>query len=285
MRKFNIRWLVLTTLLLSSILCSGCAAGNKKSAAENLNLVLAGMDGSDGVTFEGSSSLLLGGKPAPEAAVYFGGTVADHNKVSLYTLLPDGDTPKTAVRSEGNKLKSSSEGAPAYYTKLEKKDGEWALLSEAGTAGGDSPLPALNPLRQLEELQSLEKKVTEEAGAARGTRVLRIELSNAEANRQLATELTRQMEAIRPEASASGLKAADKGLESLQLLWVQKNKELQEKLKQASVETVYYLKADTKRNLPKRLSCTRKVSYSGVQGAAAAEEEIYLTEVNFYGYK
>ncbi|MNC60277.1 hypothetical protein D3C75_1101460 [compost metagenome] len=116
--------------------------------------------------------------------------------------------------------------------------------------------------------------------------MLRIELSEPEAGRQLAAELEGQMEAIRPDKSGSEGKEAGKGAEALQLLWEQKNKELQQKLKEVSVRTVYYLKVDTKRNLPERLTCTRRVNDSGNQGTAAGgAEEIYLTEVNFYGYR
>ncbi|MGN7763608.1 hypothetical protein [Paenibacillus sp. 22594] len=287
MRKTNVKRRVLNTLLLgSAILCTSCGPIKDKSAAENLNLVLAGVDGSDGVSFEGASSLLLNGKPAPEAALYYGGNVAEHNKVSLYTLLPDRGTTRTAESGEGDTLKSSSAGTPAYYSKLEKKNGEWTLLSEKGSAQGDNPLPALNPIRQLDELENLEKKVNEEVGTARGTRVLRIELSEAEAKKQLAAELQHQMDAIRPEGSMLNLKTADKGLESLQVVWEQKNNELQQKLQQASVKTVYYLKVDKKRNLPKSLTSSRKVSYPGVGGGnGSTVEEIYLTQVNFYGYR
>lgn len=287
MRKTNVKKKVLSTLLLgSAILCTSCGPINNKPAAEDLNLALAGMHGSDGVSFEGASSLLLNGKPAPEAALYYGGSVAEHNKVSLYTVLPDKGTPRTAARGEKVTLKSSPAGTPAYYSKLEKKNGEWTLLSEKGSAEGDNPLPALNPIRQLDELENLEKKVTEEAGTARGTRVLRIELSEAEAKRQLAAELQHQMDAIRPEGSMINLKTADKGLESLQLVWEQKNKELQQKLQQVSVKTVYYLKVDKKRNLPKSLTGSRKVSRPGVQTISGSTvEEIYLTQVNFYSYR
>ncbi|WP_379153264.1 hypothetical protein [Paenibacillus sp. sgz5001063] len=286
MRKVN-RVVISTFLLCTAILSTSCSALNDKPAAENLSLVLAGMDGSDGVTFEGASSLLLDGKPVPEAALYYGGTVADHNKVSLYTLLPDSRTPRTAVSGEKkNTLKSSSAGTPAYYSKLEKKNGKWTLLSEKGSAQGKNPLPSLNPISQLEELENLEKKVSEEAGAARGTRVLRIELSEAEANRQLTAELERQMDAIRPEGVTANHQMVDKGLEPLQLLWEKKNNELHQKLQRASVKTVYYLKVDTKRNLPRSLTSSRTVSYPGVREASGnTAEENYLTQVNFYGYR
>ncbi|MNI23869.1 hypothetical protein D3C73_774690 [compost metagenome] len=288
MRTINIRRMMILSgvLLLCPILNTGCARINDKPAAEVLHLVLAGMAGSDGVSFEGASSLLLDGNPSPEAELYYGGTVSDHNKVSLYTLLPDGGTPQTAAQAGENKLKSGSAATPAYYTKLEKKNGEWTLLQKDSAAPPDNPLPALNPLRQLEDLENLEIEVSEEAGAARGTKVLRIELSEPEAGRQLAAELEGQMEAIRPDKSSSELEESGKRADALQLLWEQKNKELQQKLKEVSVQTVYYLKVDTKRNLPKRLTCTRRVNDPGDRGTVAGgAEEIYLTEVNFYGYR
>ncbi|QQZ60193.1 hypothetical protein JI735_27300 [Paenibacillus sonchi] len=288
MRTIKIRRMMILSaaLLLGPILSAGCTRIHDKPAAEVLHLVLAGMAGSDGVSFEGASSLLLDGNPAPEASLFYGGTVSDHNKVSLHTFLPDGGTPQTAAGAGENKLKSSSAAAAAYYTRLEKKNGQWTLLQEDSTASPDNPLPALNPLRQLEELENLEIEVSEEAGAARGTRVLRIELSEPEAGRQLAAELEGQMKAIRPDTSGSEQKETGKEEEALQLLWEKKNNELQQKLKEVSVRTVYYLQVDTKRNLPKRLTCTRRVNDPANQGTTGGgAEEIYLTEVNFYGYR
>lgn len=68
-------------------------------------------------------------------------------------------------------------------------------------------------------------------------------------------------------------------------LWEQKDRELQQKLKQVSVKAVYYLKVDTKRNLPKQLTWARTVSYPDTNGDfRKAADETYLTQVNFYGY-
>lgn len=287
MRTIHIRRMILSAaLLLGPILSTGCARIHDKSAAEVLHLVLAGMAGSDGVSFEGASSLMLDGKPVPMAAIYYGGTVLDHNKVSLHTLLPDGGKTQTAAKAGGNKLKSSSAAASAYYTRLEKKNGQWTLLQQDSTASPDNPLPGLNPLRQLEDLEKHEIEVSEEAGGAGGTKVLRIELSEPDAVRQLAAELEGQMEAIRPGKSGSEQKETGKEEDALQQLWAKKNNELQQKLKEVSVRTIYYLQVDTKRNLPKRLTCTRRVNDPANQGTTGGgAEEIYLTEVNFYGYR
>lgn len=284
MRIVSLRETIITaSLLLYSTLGSGCAAITDKPAAEDLNLALAGMDGSDAVSFDGASSLQLGGKAAKGSAIYFGGNVADHNQVNLYSLLPDGNKPKVASTSA-----AEATGAPAYYAQLEKKDGEWTMLPQSVPVSGNNPLPALNPIRQLEELERLEKKVTEESSAARGTRVLRIELTKDEARNQLTRELAQEMQAIRPDVPAQAQKAADKTgrvRAAMLSLWEQKDRELQQKLKQVSVKAVYYLKVDTKRNLPKQLTWARTVSYPDTNGDfRKAADETYLTQVNFYGY-
>ncbi|WP_310832855.1 hypothetical protein [Paenibacillus pedocola] len=267
------------------LLLSGCGTLNGKPAAQELNLVLAGMDGSDAVSFEGAAALLIGGQPVSESALYYGGKIEDHNKVSLYSLLPDEPGETKAAAQEGlNKLEQSRSAAPAYYTRLEKKDGEWLMQSSSPESGAGNPLTALNPLRQLEELEQLEKQVTEETGSARGSKVLRIKLSPGEAKRQLKAQLEREMQAIRPAAGNTQDPAGQRTevTTAMNTLWAQKENELQQKLAEAEITSVYFLKVDTKRNLPKRLTWTRTVSYPA--SGDPAEVETYVTKVDFYGY-
>jgi hypothetical protein len=278
--------ILLFILLICAIPASGCGVMNDKPAAEDLSLVLAGMDGSDGVSFEGAAALLVGGKAVPGSSLYYGGKVADHNKVSLYTLLPDGSQPGTAAESEPQHLEQDSGDVPVYYTRLVKEDGEWTMKQAAPASQESNPLEALNPLRQLEELEKLEKTVTEEAGSARGTRVLRIELTPEEARRQLSAELDREMQAIRPAgqtADGTADRKPAKGLEARNALWEQKQAELQQRLKQADISAVYYLKVDPKRNLPTQLTWNRTTIYPGSAGEVT--EETYITQVDFYGYQ
>jgi len=174
-----------------------------------------------------------------------------------------------------------------YYSQLEKKDGRWELLTTENSSEEGNPLPALNPLKQLEELDAMEKNVTEEAGAGRGTSVLRIELTPSEARKQLSVELEKEMQNLRPKGleSAENSTAADQAVaKALEKLWQKKNNELQEKLKQANVETVYHLTIDKKHNLPRRLTLNRKVSYSG-ETTNKSDNETYVSKVDFTGYR
>ncbi|UQZ36304.1 hypothetical protein C2I18_23930 [Paenibacillus sp. PK3_47] len=274
-------------LIVCCLYTGGCGVTGNKPADEDLSLVLAGMDGSDHVSFEGAAGLLIGGRTVAESALYYGGKIEDHNKVSLHTLLPDSqEQPKTAGTADIQHFEQSHPAAPSYYTRLEKKDGAWAMLSSAPEEMESNPLPALNPLGQLEELEARKNQVTEESGAARGTKTLRIELTPAEARAQLTDELESRMQAIRP--ADAGLKTQEgesqppEVTKALNGLWEQKNTELLQKLEQADIRSVYYLKVDTRYNRPKRLTWTRTVSYPGAQ---EADEETYVTKVDFYGYR
>lgn len=258
LRRIRTGFLVL--LMLSGLVSSGCTVMKDKPAAEDLNLVMAGMDGTDGVSFEGAAALLIDGKTVPESSLYYGGKVADHNQITLYSLLPDGGQPAPAAESGPHSLRQGSGDAPVYYTRMVKEDGKWTMKQASPALDGSNPLEALNPLRQLEELEKMGKTVTEEAGSARGTRVLRIELTEAEARRQLSAELAQKMQAIKPAAGEDAAVPADthaKALAAKSALWEQKQTELQQRLNQADIRTVYYLKVDPKRNLPTRLTSNR----------------------------
>ncbi|WP_234533177.1 hypothetical protein [Paenibacillus pseudetheri] len=250
-------------------------------------MALAGMAGSDEVVFEGANMLKRGGTTVPESLLFYGGTVEDHKKVKLYTLLPDKSmTQKTAAYGVKD-LKNSAYALKPYYSQLEKKEGRWELQPTENSSEEGNPLPALNPLKQLEELESMEKSVTEEAGAGRGTSVLRIELTPSEARKQLSAELEKEMQILRPKVpeSAENSAEADQAVtKALEKLWQKKNNELQQKLKQANVETVYHLTVDKKHNLPKRLTLNRKVSYSG-EMMNKSENETYVSKVDFTGYR
>ncbi len=274
-------------LTLYCVLCSGCSVIRDKPAKEDLSLALAGMAGSDEVAFEGSNMLTRGGKAVPESLFFYGGTVEDHKKVKLYTLLPDKSLSQKTAADGVKDLKSSTYSQKPYYSQLEKKEGRWELQTTGNSTEEGNPLPALNPLKQLEELESMEKSVTEEAGAGRGTSVLRIELTPSEARKQLSTELERDMQNLRPKVpeSAENNTEADQAVtKALEKLWQKKNNELQQKLKQANVETVYHLTVDTKHNLPRRLTLNRKVSYSS-EMTNKSENETYVSKVDFTGYR
>lgn len=287
MRKsILLKGLIAMLLIPNCMLGSGCSVNEGQSAHEELNLVLAGMTGSDGVTFKGSTMLTKNGVSIPEAMIYFGGTMQEHKKLNIYTILPDYSRVirKSSVRVKG--VKSRVASMKSYYSQLEKRGGKWVAQSAVTSAEGNNPLLLLNPLQQLEELEFMEKKVTKETGAGRGTSVLRIELTPTEALEQLSAELINEMEGLRPSpvTSAENSNETEKvSTQALTELWTKKNTKLQQTLKQASVETIYHLTVDKKHNLPRRLTLHRKVTYPGLQNEL--DKETYVSQVDFSEYR
>lgn len=288
MRKsILLKGLIAMLLISNCMLGSGCSVNEGQSAHEELNLVLAGMTGSDGVTFKGSTMLTKNGVSIPEAMIYFGGTMQEHKKLNIYTILPDHSRviQKSPVRVKGVKSKVAS--MKSYYSQLEKRGGKWVAPSAVtSTTEENNPLLLLNPLQQLEALEFMEKKVSKERGAGRGTSVLRIELTPTEALEQLSAELINEMEGLRPNpvTSAGNPQETDKvAAQALTDLWVKRNNELQQNLKQASVETIYHLTVDKKHNLPRRLTLHRKVTYPGLQNEL--DKESYVSQVDFSEYR
>ncbi|QWU13460.1 hypothetical protein SAMN04487895_103127 [Paenibacillus sophorae] len=266
-------------LAISCGLAGGCGPENGKTAGELLELALAGMTGTDGVTFEGETALRVDGRQLPEASLYYGGELIDHKSLRIYNLLPD------AAKSQelSGDLKQRSE-RPTLYSRLEKSSGRWRVLSLNEDEGGN-PLPGLNPIRQLEELKIMKKTVTKEVGAGGKVRLLRIELDPQQAHNQLAAELEAEMSALRT-ASTSATSSSDRttaGVSPLEILWNRENGELQRRLRDAKVETVYHLEVDVRRNLPKSLSRQRTITFLSSDGKT--RRETFVSRVDFYGYK
>lgn len=271
-------------IIVYCMLSSGCSTvRDNNSTKVDLNAVIESISGKDAFAFEGAATLLRGAEPLPESLLYYGGKVTDHTKLSLYSLLPDSSLSKSSVNSNSRDLKNNSSSVQPYYSQLEKKAGKWELQATAESSQEVNPLPALNPLAQLEKLEGMEINVTEEVGAGRGTRVLRFNLTSVEARNQLSDELEREMLALRPEGLNKTEKSSENELEltnAMFELWQKKNDQLQQKLEQAKIEAIYYLTVDKKDNLPRRLTLNRKVSYPSETNKLASET--YVTQVDFY---
>jgi hypothetical protein len=275
---------VLTFLALFSVLGSGCGGQSGKPGQEYLNLALAGMAGTDGVTFEGASALLKGRNGTPYESLYYGGKMEKHNQVTLYTLLPDGNSTN-AAGADTIKQESASTNKPYYYSQLKKIGDKWEPFNTSDSQEGN-PLPRLNPISQLEELEKLDKTVEVEAGGGRGIRVLRIELSPEEAYAQLAAQLNDEMSALRNVGQNAVKSTADTNPnlnKALAAFWKKQDTELRNRLERAQVQAVYHLNIDTRHNLPKRMSLTRTVSFQG--DGSETHSETYVTQIDFYGYR
>lgn len=255
-----------------SLICavSGCGgAVDEAEAKEELSWALAGLAGSDAVTFEGAAALMLDGQTDARHSLYFGGSLEEHSRLSMYTLLPDeqggGRLAQASVRTAS---------AAPLYVNLKKTDGKW---TGSAMEAEERRLAGFNPFKKLEELGAMkELKVAEEAGAGRGLRVLRVELPPEQARLTMKRELEAEMEGVLAAA-----KAGRNSLEpQLEALWKRERDHLSQRLEASEVGLVYHLTVDKKRNLPQRLTMRRTVVSPGGEA-----EEALVSEIDFYGYR
>lgn len=55
--------------------------------------------------------------------IFYEGTVQDHKKVNLYTLLPDKSSSTKKAANSAKDLKSGITSMKAFHSQLEKKEG------------------------------------------------------------------------------------------------------------------------------------------------------------------
>lgn len=288
---------LLAVWIAAALALGGCGAAGAERAGQSLALAAAGIAGKDELHFEGEAKLWLAGEEHTGSRMYYGGEMAGHKRVLMYTLVPDGgdDEPRVQTaaeaQTEGETKGSRQENASGWKTegvgagtvaRLSRTDGNWRV---AGLSGADAPYPLqrLNPLQQLERLERMEsagRSVKEGKAPAAGQTLLRIELSSEAARDELRRELVAEMEALRGgDGETVRLYAMPDGA----ALWQEARAELDRRLERSRVSAVYELIVDAKRNLPRRLSFRRTISES--LPAGDVREEAFMSRVDFYGYR
>lgn len=288
---------LLAVCIAVALAMGGCGAAGTERAGQSLALAAAGVAGKDELHFEGEAKLWLAGDEHAGSGMYYGGEMAGHKRLLMYTLLPDGGDGSglgptkaeaiTADDPEGSRQRDKSGGtgdAPmaGSMARLTRTDGSWRV----GDASGDTapyPLQRLNPLLLLERLERMEpsgRSVKEGKPPAAGQILLRIELSGEAARAELRQELAAEMEALR---SGNGETVRPYALPDGATLWREARAELDRRLERSRVSAVYELTVDAKRNLPRRLSFRRTVSES--LPAGDVREETFTSRVDFYGYR
>lgn len=143
----------------------------------------------------------------------------------------------------------------------------------------------LNPLELLEYLGNSEKTVTQELGAARGTKVLRIELSPEAAAEMAYGSLDEQMKVLAERIERKGdplYNDNPKVRKQLKTVWERDYKEMRNRLQKADALSVSHLTINKKNHLPAKLTMERKLSFIDSHGKTRTET--LLSEVTFTGY-
>lgn len=265
--------------LLAVTTMSACRLQEAKTGEEWFNQTWSGLAGIDTLTFQGKAALWRGEPRVLEQNLNYNGKLDDHHRLTIQMVIAQGDPSKRSL------LASGTRPGKVYKTKLQALGRRWHIVSDEEDLG--KGLARLNPLDQLEHIRKAGKSIKLESGAARGTRVLRIELDPKDALALIGGELEEEMNQVKQkwEGKLAKLPGTQRTKLASQAehLWSSGNEQLGQMLDQAEAEVVYHLTINPKTGLPIRLTSESRLAYLSPQGAF--QQEMLRTDNRFSDYK
>ncbi|QCT02339.1 hypothetical protein E6C60_1623 [Paenibacillus algicola] len=274
MMKIHRIGLLISLLLFlgSSLSLHGCTP--QGSDPEGLlQTTLAGLAGLEQLHFEGRSAVQSLDTGVYSAELHYTGELRSHTLLSM-------TVNKGRDKKRPRRFAQSGDPADGFQAKLEYKSGTWKALQEG--YADSTWLSGYNPLQELSWIGSADKHVSEELGAARGTRVLRVELDPQAAYTRCRELLQQQMEQLKNELEepAGELYTGDEaGRKKLLGIWEKERRMLEALLDQSTVNSVYYVTVRNSTGLPVKLLSERRVTYQDQAGRK--HDEMLRSEVSF----
>lgn len=247
----------------------------------------AGVAGKEHMSFRGMAAIRRSNSSLFEQQIHYEGSLREHEIVEIRTLLPS----EEAMLAPGNGMSAekklfSTEKKGGQKSTMRRAQGKWQLNS-LGSREWDGTVGRFNPFHQLSQLDRYNKLVSLESGSPRGVRMLRIELTPADAKQMLRDELTTEMEGMEThylkqlqQMDKVATAHKDKLRQEIQHTRKQEQSEMLGRLKDAEVRAVYHMTIDKATSLPLRLSSETKLSYKN----DPEQGEALVTDVFFEGY-
>lgn len=264
-------------LCMAMSLLASCGWQESRTAEEWFDFTWSGLAGIDSLSFKGQAAVARGERWDLDGQFGYSGELKDHRKLSMQSTLP----AMGADQDKGQQLEAAGT-SPAAQIQLAWNGETWNAADgqvSALTAG----LSRFNPLEQIESIRRVAKTITEGHAAARGTRVLRIQLDPEAAKELLSKQLNKEMEAVRTgwKNSLQTLSAGQRSqLESeLEREWSTGRKHLDNMLAACQAESVYYLTIKRNTGLPERVTSETRLIYTNARGIQ--EQEALMTDSKF----
>ncbi|GIO65465.1 hypothetical protein [Paenibacillus cookii] len=254
---------------------TGCGMfQNQKSPEAWFKQTLGGLAGIDSFKFSGEAAVRTQSEKGFRESLAYEGILTEHDKLTIRSMLP----AQAAGKNASNAMRTSS--YHAAESGFRRQDGHWVHLFSEGSAALGTSLARFNPLAQLDAIDKLPKQIREASGAARGTKVLRIELTPPAAKQWLAEQLETEMDAVRKQAEESGQGLSAKEKRRLTDVWNKGNGQMKQMLEHAEVEMVYYLTIDKRTGFPVKLSSESDIRYLNLHHRE--EHEQMVNDVAFH---
>ncbi|GAB6929715.1 hypothetical protein JCM10914A_36980 [Paenibacillus sp. JCM 10914] len=244
------------------------------SGEEAFNRALAGLSGVDNFTFQGEAAIRNDPNGPYLQSLAYKGSLMHHTDLTLTSR------SKPSMLNQGSKNEPNQENADVTSVSLKREEGRWSILADRDADG--MWMRKLNPLELLEYIGESEKTVTRELGAARGTTMLRIELSQEAAAKMTYAGLDEQMKllAARIDRKGDPLYSDDPLVrERLKSIWSRDEKEMRQMLDDIEAATICHLTIDKHTQLPSRLTMERKLAY--VDESGKSRTETLVSDVTF----
>ncbi|WP_068785072.1 hypothetical protein [Paenibacillus phocaensis] len=273
---------IVNSLLFTLVLAS-CGMNESKTPEQWFNFTWSGLAGCDSLTFRGLAALQRGDGQAQEESLSYTGRLQEHRELSIRA-----HPANSGAGNLGGRLQTAGfPQASGWEAKLRFENGNWLVQSENRNALLQGVV-RLNPLDQLEEIHTAAKKtITSESGAARGTKVLRIEMDPAEASMRIKDRLLSEMELTREGGGELLEKVpADRQQQmrsELSKIWTAGQDQLSAMLEEMRATVIYHLTIDRKTGLPARLTSETTLHYLSAKGVP--QREVLRTDNRFESYK
>lgn len=264
--------------LVSLMSIAACNFTESRTPDQWFEFTWAGLAGLDTLSFKGEAKIVREDEGTWGNIISYSGQLNEHNELTLQTLIP------TEVSDEIQVSQLKKKATKPVTAKLLRESGDW-VITHYSDQELEQTLTHLNPLAQLDEIQQSKRKVKEEKGAARGTRVLRIEMDPAQSLDSLASSLHAEMnqldELVDLELTSHDLSSADRNKlkEKLQAVWNRGNLQLEAMLENATVKRVFHLTMNRKSGLPDRLTSETNITFINAKGIK--QSEVLVTDNRF----
>lgn len=269
--------------LLVTLIAASCGINEARTPEQWFDFTWSGLAGCDTLTFRGLAALQRGKDQELEESLSYTGRLQEHRELSMRVESLGQRTGNLAGHPQTAGVAQPND----WEAKLRLEHGSWLVQSENDNALLQG-VARLNPLEQLEEIRMAAKKtITSESGAARGTKVLRIEMDPAEATVRLKDHLLSEMELTR-EAGMAKLEQVpasqkEQLRDELAQIWTTGSKQLAVMLEKMEATVVYHLTIDRKSGLPSRLTSETTLKYLSPKGVP--QREVLRTDNRFEGYQ
>lgn len=282
-RGLIFRVAVMINGLLLSLMLVSCGMNEAKTPEQWFEFTWSGLAGCDALTFRGLAALQRGNGHGLEESLSYTGRLQEHRELSIRAEPAPNRTGNLSGRLQTAGLSQQS----GWEAKLRFENGNWLVQSDDPDALQQGVV-RLNPLDQLEEIRMATKKtITSESGAARGTKVLRIEMDPAEAGMRLKDRLLSEMEMTREGGNERlehvPAERRERVRSELSKIWAAGSDQLSAMLEQMNATVVYHLTIDRKSGLPARLTSETTLYYLSTKGVP--QREVLRTDNRFEGYK